>query len=185
MLLVKIGEIMTHIKDSFFNLISSRHSVRAFKNEIVSEEIIEKILNAANKADSAGNLQSYKIFVVTKKDDKRNLTTSAFDQKFIEDASILLVFCADLKTSAKEYGKRGEELFCIQDATIACCYSQLASQALDLSSVWVGSFDEQQVRNNLGLGHDLKPVAILVIGYPNEIPEITPRKSLNEISYRI
>lgn len=176
---------MTRNKDSFFDLISSRHSVRAFKNEIVSDEIIEKILNAANKAASAGNLQSYKIFVVTKKDDKRKLTTAAFDQKFIEDASILLVFCADPKKSAKEYGKRGEDLFCIQDATIACCYSQLASQALGLSSVWVGSFDEQQVRYHLGLGHDLKPVAILVIGYPNEIPEITPRKPISEISNRV
>lgn len=176
---------MASNKDSFFDLISSRHSVRAFKDAPLPDEMMEKILNAANKAASAGNLQSYQIFVVTKKENKKKLVVAAHDQNFIEEASAVLVFCADPKNSAIEYGKRGEELFCIQDATIACSYSQLAAHALGLSSVWVGSFDEQKVISDLALRSDLKPVAMMVLGYPNEVPEITTRKPLNQISHKL
>jgi len=172
-------------KTSFFELISTRHSVRTFKESVLSDEIIKKILMAANKAPSAGNLQSYKIFIVTKTDDKKKLAIAAHEQDFIEKASTILVFCADPITVSAEYGTRGKELFCIQDATIACSYSQLAAQSLGLSSVWVGSFDEKKVTRSLSIPDDLKPVAMLIIGFADEEPEITGRKPLNEISHRI
>jgi predicted oxidoreductase (fatty acid repression mutant protein) len=57
---------------SFFDLISTRHSVRAFKDESISDDHIKKILEASTSATSAGNLQSYKIFIVTKKELKKN-----------------------------------------------------------------------------------------------------------------
>lgn len=172
-------------KTSFFELISTRHSVRTFKKREASDEIIKKILMAANKAPSAGNLQSYKIFIVTKNEDKKKLTIAAHEQDFIAKASTIFVFCADPSTVSKEYGKRGKELFCIQDATIACSYSQLAAQSLGLSSVWIGSFDEKKVKQSLSIPDDLKPVAMLIIGFADEEPEITSRKPLNEISHRI
>ncbi|WKT58666.1 nitroreductase family protein [Candidatus Nitrosotenuis chungbukensis] len=101
-----------------------RHSVRAFKEQKISDDVVEKILTAATRASSAGNLQSYQIFVITKKEDRRRLAVAAHEQNFIENASVVFVFCADPVTSAGEYGKRGEELYCIQDATIACTYAQ-------------------------------------------------------------
>ncbi|HSB57834.1 MAG TPA: nitroreductase family protein [Nitrosopumilaceae archaeon] len=172
-------------KTSFFELISTRHSVRKFKERVVSNEIIEKILTAANKSPSAGNLQSYEIFIVTKKEDKKKLAFAAHEQNFIEKASAILVFCANPDNVSKEYGSRGKELYCIQDATIACSYSQLAAHYLELSSVWVGSFDEKKVAKFLSIQNDLKPVAMLVIGFADEEPEITSRKALSEIIHRV
>ncbi len=71
---------------SFFDLISSRHSVRAFKEHKMPNEIIEKILTAATRAASAGNLQSYQIFVVSKKRTKKtrgSCTRAKFYRKCI------------------------------------------------------------------------------------------------------
>jgi nitroreductase len=172
-------------KIDFIELISTRHSVRIFKERVLSNEIIEKILMAANKAPSAGNLQSYKIFIVTKKEDKKKLAVAAHEQNFIEKASAIFIFCADPDNVSKEYGTRGKELYCIQDATIACSYSRLAAHSLGLSSVWVGSFDEKKVVKSFSIQNDLKPVAMLVMGFADEEPEITNRKSLNEISQRV
>jgi nitroreductase len=172
-------------KTSFFELISTRHSVRTFKEKELSDEIVKKIIMAANRAPSAGNLQSYKIFIITKNKDKKKLVIAAHEQDFIGKASIILVFCADPIAVSKEYGTRGKELFCIQDATIACSYSQLAAQSLGLSSVWIGSFDEKKVKQFLSISDDLKPVAMLIIGFVDEKPEITSRKPLNEISHKI
>jgi nitroreductase len=168
---------------SFFDLITSRHSVRAFKEQKMPDESIKKILSASTTAASAGNLQSYQIFVITKKDLKKRLVSAAHDQSFIEDASAVFVFCADPKSAAKEYGKRGEELYALQDATIACTYAQLAAHSLGLGSVWVGSFDEESVSQILDIPSSLRPIALLVVGFTAEKPEITPRKPLSEITH--
>jgi len=91
---------------------------------------------------------------------------------------VLLVFCASSARSAAKYGRRGESLFSIQDATIACAYAQLAAAALGLGSVRVGAFDESAARDALGLGPELRPVAILPIGYPGEEPLERGRRPL-------
>lgn len=171
-------------KLNFFDLIDTRHSVRAYQHKALPDDMVDKILYAANRAPSAKNLQSYRIFVVEKKDDKKKLVMATHDQNFIEDASVVLIFCADL-TSAKVAGMRGLELYCIQDATIACTYSQLAAHALGLSTVWVGSFDETAVHRFFPIDRNFRPVSMLVIGFADEEPEHRSRKSLNEIAQRI
>lgn len=168
----------------FFDLIDTRHSVRAYRNATLPDYIVDKILTAATKAPSAKNLQSYMIFVIQKKEDKKRLVTATHEQNFIEAASAILIFCADLN-SAKVAGVRGTKLYCIQDATIACTYSQLAAHALGLSSVWVGSFDENLVRRMFSIDKNLRPVSILVVGFADEEPERRSRKSPSEIIQRI
>ena len=54
--------------------------------------------------------------------------------------------------------------FSIQDATLAAAYSQLAASALGLSSIWIGMFDEEKVKEIIGT--ELRPTSILCIGYP-------------------
>ena len=157
-------------KKNFFDMIETRHSVRAYQDKRLPETIIDKILSSANRAPSAKNLQSYRIFVVERKEDKKKLVVATYDQSFVGDASVILIFCADLN-SAKAEGARGLELYAIQDATIACTYSQLAVHALGLSSVWVGSFDEMAVHRLFPIDNNFKPVAMLVIGFADEEPE--------------
>jgi len=57
----------------------------------------------------------------------------------------------------------------------------LACEALGLSSCWIGAFDEKKVLEFLGNPENMKPVAILPIGYADEKPEKRIRKSLEEI----
>lgn len=168
----------------FFDLISSRHSVRAFKQKELPNEVIEKILDAAQRAPSAGNLQSYQIIVISNKEIQKKLVKAAHDQDYLAQASVVFVFCADPQNVSKEYGIRGEQLFCIQDASIACVYAQIAAHALGLSSVWIGAFNEDQVNEILGVGA-LRPVAMLPVGYSDETPEITDRRPQDEIIRRI
>lgn len=170
---------------SFFDLISSRHSVRTFQDKKLEDKTIETIANAAARAASAGNLQSYQIFIITKKEIKSKLADAAHGQDFIVNASVVFVFCADTKAPAQDYGKRGEELYCIQDATISCTYAQLAAHALGLASVWVGSFDESNVSGILGLKPTLRPIAMLIVGFAAEKPEITPRKPLDQMVHKL
>lgn len=165
----------------FFELIKNRHSVRAFKNKEVEEEKIRKILEAANLAPSAGNLQSYEIILIRNEKTKKELVEASYGQKFIEEAPVVVIICANPERSAIKYGRRGAELYCINDADIAASYIQLAATELGLGSCWVGAFDEFKVKNIIKAPEYVKPIAIIPIGYPDEIPYSSIRRNLDDL----
>lgn len=169
----------------FFEVLKTRQSIRAFRDKPIEPKKLQQILETINHAPSAGNLQGYEAYLVTNRDVMRALARSASGQDFITQAPLALVFCAHPERSAQKYGQRGTTLYCVQDATIACAYAQLAVTALGLASVWVGAFDEEAVRQAIGVGHDLRPVAFLPIGYAAEAPEQRPRRALAELVQRI
>ncbi|CUU05452.1 Nitroreductase [Candidatus Thermokryptus mobilis] len=165
----------------FFEVIKKRRSIRRFKPIDIPEEKIKFICEAINLAPSAGNLQAFEVFIVKDKGKLKQISKAAFDQDFIAEAPIAFVFCANPDRSAVRYGLRGRKLYCIQDATIACTYAHLSATALGLGSVWVGAFNEREVLKIIGASENLIPVAILPIGFPDEEPEPTPRRRIEDL----
>jgi nitroreductase len=169
----------------FFEVVQTRQSIRAFQDKPIELTAIQQILDAIDRAPSAGNLQGYEVYLVTNRDVIQALARSTSGQDFITQAPLALVFCAHPARSAQRYNERGINLYCIQDATIACAYAQLAVTALGLACVWVGAFDEKTVRAAIGVGHDLRPVAFLPIGYAAETPERRSRRALVDLVHRL
>jgi nitroreductase len=164
-----------------FETIRARQSVRAYQARDLEPAELEAILSAANQSPSAGNLQAYQIILIREKPLIRELVQATYNQDFIAQAPIVLVFCADTERSGAKYGDAGRRLFSVQDATIATAYAQLAATALGLATCWIGAFDEQKVVGLLGLKTGLRPVAILPVGRPAESPARTARRSLEEL----
>lgn len=162
----------------FFSTVESRVSVRAYLEKPVEKKKLDRILHCACLAPSAGNIQSYRIVVARKKEDREAIAGAANGQMFMTQAPILLAFLSDEKMDMPKYGKRGSELFAIQDATIAAAYAQLAAAALGLGTVWIGGFDEKKVAALLKAKKYEKPVVILPLGYPAEEMEGHERKKL-------
>ncbi len=160
----------------FFELIQHRRSIRKYKPDKISPEVLEKIYKAIRLAPSAGNLQAYEVFLVEDRQRLRELARAAFGQEFIAEAAVALVFCADPEQAASRYGSRGRSLYALQDATIACTFAHLAAADLGLASVWIGAFDDAAVWQAIGSPKGLKPVAILPLGYPAETPPPTARR---------
>jgi nitroreductase len=169
----------------FFATLTARHSIRAYAGTPVEVEKLEQILEAVNQAPSAGNLQAFEIYLVTSADQRTALAAAAFGQDFLAQAPVVLIFCTHAARSQKKYGKRGTELYCLQDATIACTYAMLAATALELSTVWVGAYDEEAVSRSLNLPESQRPVAMLPIGYAAEEPRISPRRILSDLVHKV
>lgn len=165
----------------FFELIKSRKSMREFQDKPIEREKLDKILAAVILAPSAGNLQAFKIFLVRDQKKKQALAKAALGQSSVSQADAVLVFAACPQESAAKYSQRGEELYAVQDATIACAHAQLAVHALGLSTVWVGAFKEDQVKRSLNMEPGLRPIAMLPIGYGAEKSRGHEYKSLNEL----
>lgn len=165
----------------FAGVVEGRHSVRSFQDRDVESASLEAVLRAARSAPSAGNLQAYRVAVARASSVRRLLARAALDQDFVAQAPVVLVFLAEPAASGVKYGRRGETLYATQDATIACAYAQLAVVNAGLGSCWVGAFDGDKVRAALGVEETLRPVALLPLGYPAEVPRIAPRRPLSEM----
>jgi nitroreductase len=170
----------------FDQVLTNRQSIRKFKSTEISDETIREILNLAQLAPSAGNLQAYKIKIVKTEDKKIKLKEAAFTRNFIKQESVLsapvlFVICADQVESEKIFKTRGNDLYAIQDATIFAAYLQLVITSKGLASVWVGSFVEEDAKNALSLPKSLRPIIIIPCGYSDEEPKSRQRKKLNEL----
>jgi nitroreductase len=167
----------------YFEAVKTRRSIRAFQKKPVEEEKIRRIIEIISLAPSAGDLQAYEVIVVKDPMLKDKLAKAALDQTFVSEAPVCFVFVAYPERSSKKYGRRGSELYCIQDATIAATYAMLAATALELSSTWVGAFDEEAAARAIGVTGNKRPIAIMPVGYAAESPEITSRRPVSNIVF--
>ncbi len=164
-----------------FEAIYGRRSIRAFVNREVTQTQLMKILDAGRQAPSAGNLQPWELVVVRDSERKMALAEAAFGQYFIAEAPVVVVICAHPARSARRYGRRGIDLYCLQDTAAFIQNMLLASCAIGLGSCWVGAFDEAKAAEAIEAPNDVRPVAIIPIGYPAESPSAPPRRSLEDI----
>jgi nitroreductase len=164
-----------------FEAIKKRRSVRAYTSEKVSEEDVERLIEAARWAPSAGNIQPWEFIIVTNAETKRRLSDAALHQTFIEKAPVVIVVCADVVRSSWGYGSRGTNLYCLQDTAAATENVLLAAQALGLATCWVGAFHEDEVAKAVNTPRNVRPVAIVPVGRPAEKPSARPKRSMREI----
>ncbi len=167
-----------------FEAIKGRRSVRRFRPEPVDDEDLEKILEAAIAAPSAGNCQPWEFVVVKDSLIKQKLREAAHNQAQLTEAPVVLVVCANMKRNAERYGERGHDLYCIQDTAAAAQNIHLATYGLGYGTCWVGAFDERAVADAIRAQADVRPVVMIPIGRPAEKPAPRPRLSLKEISHR-
>jgi nitroreductase len=167
----------------FFDVVANRRSIRAFKNQSLPPDALERILNAAISAPSAGNAQPWQFVVVEKSESRLALSQAAYGQKSLQQAAAVIVVCADEKAAEDAYGPRGKILYCYQDTAAAVENILLSACALGLGTCWVGAFREEEVRKVISCPEHVRPVAMVPVGVPAELPAARPRRQ-NMVFYR-
>lgn len=149
----------------FYEVLGSRSSTRAFSGRDVEPEKVDRLLESACRAPTAGNLQPWRFYVVRDERVRKALARAAFGQEYVAQAPVVIAVCADLDVCAHGYGSRGEDLYSIQDTAAAAQNVLLAATAEGLGSCWVGAFDEGRAREVLSLPPGIRPLALLAVGY--------------------
>ncbi len=167
--------------ETLMQIIKGRRSIRRFKPDPIPEEDLREVLEAAIWAPSAGNTQEWKFFVVRDPGLKRRLASAAMEQQFLAEAPVVIVVCADLERIRRAYGERGTQVYALQDTAAAAQNILLVAHAKGLGTCWVGAFSEVQVRDALGLGQMMRPLALIPLGYPAQTPSPRPRRPLEEV----
>jgi nitroreductase len=162
------------------SLFRRRCSCRRFAPTPLSQNQIERILEAAVWAPSAGNIQPWRFIVVTSGDVRRHLARAAH-QEFLAEAPVVIAVCAVPEESARRYGERGRSLYSLQDTAAATQNILLAAAGLGLASCWVGAFDETEAAAALEVPAAWRPVALVPLGHPGESPGARGRRPMREV----
>lgn len=163
-------------------LIKTRRSIRSFhKEKPVEDKSIKRLLEAAVWAPSGGNIQPWRFLVVKDASMRNQLSKAAFGQEYINEAPTSIVVCIDKAMARSKYRDRGLNLYSIQDTAAAIQNVLLCAHEMGLGSCWIGAFDEDKAAKSLKLDENLRPVAILPIGYPKTRPIPPNRKDLSEV----
>jgi nitroreductase len=164
----------------FMELLGARHSVRRYRGEAVTEQQVAGILEAVRTAPTAGNFQSYEIYLVRGTERMRALAEATFNHEWIAQAPLALVVC----THAERCQYDPKVHWALQDASVAATVAHLAIVDMGLSTCWVGAFLPGKVAAVLGAAKEHVPLAILPVGYADEVPQPTERRALTEFVHR-
>ena len=164
-----------------YEAIQKRRSVRKFTAQKVPEEIMERVLNAGRLAPSAVNLQPWRFLVIRDSERQQALVecTRGGKHDHLGMGDVVIVACGNERDCYQRQGNY-MKTFAI-DVTIALDHMMLAAAAEGLATSWIGAFEEKKVKEILRIPDPWRVVAMTPLGYPEEIPKFTGRKSLNEI----
>jgi len=161
-----------------FEAIKTRRSIRRYKEDLIDEETLRKVLEAARLAPSAANRQPWRFIVVTDPIVKRSLR-KAYDKEWFTSAPVIVVACA---VPEEAWVRRDGEEYWKVDVSIAMQNLVLAAWDEGLGTCWIGAFDENEAKQALGVPPNVRIVAMTPLGYPAETKgPVSNRKPLSEI----
>ncbi len=170
--------------------IKERRSVRKFKADPVSEDLINAVLEAGRWAPSWANTQCWRFVVVRDSEIKESLAETKGKGnpagEAIRNAPVTIVICGELNQSGYFKGEAPTDKgdWFMFDTALAAQNMMLAAHALGLGTVAVGLFDASKAAEILGVPSNIAVVLILPMGYPDEQPAAPRRKEFSEIVYR-
>ncbi|MBS3116097.1 nitroreductase family protein [Candidatus Woesearchaeota archaeon] len=164
-------------------LIKSRRTIKHFLPKFVSWENISKIIDAARHAPSCGNLQNWKFLVVLDSNLKQAVAEAAHEQYEIAIAGALIIVLGEPEKAERYYSLRGERLYTVQNCAAAMENMLLEAHSLGLGTCWIGAFDEEAIRMMFKIPENIRPQAIVAVGYPKEIPPKPPKYPLEAVIY--
>jgi nitroreductase len=162
---------------NIYETIEKRRSVRAFRDDPVPDDLLEKVLNAGRMAPSAQNAQDYKFIVIKDPEKRKDIAKACSEQRFIAEAPIIV---AGISTNTDYVMSSGVLAYPI-DVAIAIDHMTLAAVEEGFGTCWIGSFSQEEIKGILGVPDEFKVVALFPLGVPYDEPGVKSRKHLKDL----
>ena len=175
--------------------IQQRRTIRKYAQKEVSETLLNRLLEEAERTPTMGNLQLYSVVVTRDAAMKRKLAPAHFNQPMVEGAPVVLTICADFRRTSLWAENRqavpGYDNFLsfMNAATDALLYTQTfcnLAEAEGLGTCFLGTtvYMPQLIIDILQLPKLVFPVATITLGYPDEEPPLSDRLPLAAIVHQ-
>ncbi len=169
---------MSHVLE----ICKKRRSIRKYLDVPVEWDKVVQILEAGRYAPAAGNLQSFRIVVVSDPGIKKQLAEACLKQYWIEEAPVILAICGKEDRLVHYYGERGK-FYLTQGCAAVAENMLLTATDLGVGSCWVGAFDTDKVMEAIGAPARAVPHMLITLGYPDEQVPVPPRDVFESMVY--
>ena len=165
--------------------INERKTIRKYSTKDVSEELLNRLLEEAERTPTMGNLQLYSVVVTRSEEKKQQLAPAHFNQPMVTEAPVVLTICADFRRTTLWAQNRKADpgydnfLSFINAATDALLYTQSfcnLAEAEGLGTCFLGT--------TVYMPQLVFPVATITLGWPDEDPSLTDRLPLASIIHQ-
>ncbi len=171
------------LKNGLIPSIENFQSTRLFKNETVSEEIINTVLEAGRRAPSAKNRQPWRFVLITDDEIKARLETAAYGQEQVGAAPFLVA----LGTTNVDYRMPNGQISYPIDLSMAASFMVFQAAARDVGSCIITTYDELEVKEILTVPYSMRIVMLIAFGYAADEQKeksVVNRKPLSAIMSR-
>ena len=144
--------------------IKLRKSVRSFSNKVVESQTLADILEMAKIAPSFLNRQEWRFVIVRDPDTRKKLVDFANCSSLILNSPIVILGCAMPFNQITDTDQSSNSV----DVAIALDHVSLAAIEYGLGTCWTSIFKEKKVKEILGIPEDVRIVALMALGYPND-----------------
>lgn len=170
----------------------NRRTIRKYKTDDVSEELLNRLLTDAARAATMGNMQLYSVVVTRDEEVKRQLAPLHFNQPMVMNAPVVLTFCADFHRFTQWCHQRNADagydnvlsfLNAASDTLLLTQAFTTLAEAEGLGTCYLGTtiYQPQGIIDVLRLPQLVFPIATITVGWPDEMPEQTDRLPLEGI----
>ncbi|GHU34947.1 NADPH-dependent oxidoreductase [Betaproteobacteria bacterium] len=168
----------------------SHRSIRLFSDNAVSEDVVNTLLEVANRTASSSGFQQFSIIRVTDAEIKRRISLIC-KQDYVNKLPEFFIFIADCYRNARIIKEQGcgdrstydmDRFFqAFTDACLAAQNVTTAIESLGLGAVYFGSIlnDPQELINILALPEFTFPVLGVGFGHPAQDPQLKPRMDVS------
>lgn len=168
--------------------IKTRRSVRKFKDEQISKEIVEDLVLTASYAPSWKNTQTTRYVAITNPEIKERISKECcgeHNQGIIDGAPMIIATLIVDKRSGFErdgsYTTVRKDNWQAFDNGIATQTLCLAANEKGLGTVIMGMYDIDKAAEILQVPEGQLLMSLVAIGYPDEEPAVPKKKSVEDL----
>ncbi|MCX4301560.1 MAG: nitroreductase family protein [Alistipes sp.] len=173
-------------------LLIKHRSIRKFRPTPIPDEVLRELLEAAVRASTCGNMQSYSLVVTRDAELRQQLAPCHFNQPMVTQAPCVVTVCADIHRFTMWCNQRDADpaydnfawfLNAATDALLAAQNLCIAAEANELGICYLGTtiYTAGEISRILKLPKGVVPITTVVVGYPDEKPELTDRLPLDAV----
>ncbi len=177
------------------NLLNRHRTIRKYKEQEVSDELLSRILEAGCRASTTGNMQVYSIVVSRDTEMKERLAPCHFNQPMVRTAPVVLTFCADFNRFNKWCRLRNAEpgydnflsfTTAAIDALLVAQNVCVAAESEGMGICYLGTttYLAGKIIEVLNLPKGVVPVTTVTLGWPDEDPEQVDRLPLSAVVHQ-
>lgn len=175
--------------------IQNRTSIRKYSSREVSDELLNRLLEEAERTPTMGNLQLYSVVITRSEEGKKALAPAHFNQPMVTGAPVVLTICTDYRRTTlwaenrKAHPGYDNILSFMNAATDALLFTQTFCNLAEeegLGTCFLGTtvYMPKMIIDTLKLPKLVMPVATITLGWPDEQPVLSERLPLRSIIHQ-